>query len=330
MTILVTGATGFVGSAVVRRLLELGTAVRVLVRSSSNQTNIRDLSLEIVTGDLRDPDSLTKAVAGCTGIYHVAADYRLWTANPQDLYRSNVEGTRNLLRAAAAADVERIVYTSSVATLGLHKDGSPADEDTPVSLEDMIGHYKRSKFLAEEEVRRLVREEHLPVVIVNPSAPVGPRDIKPTPTGRMILEATCGRMPAYVDTGLNLVHVDDVAKGHILAFRHGRIGERYILGGQNMRLKDILNKIAILVDHPPPRICLPHNLILPIAYLAEAWARLFRTGEPFVTVDGVRLAKKRMFFSTTKAERELSYISRPPEQALTDAIDWFKTHGYNA
>ena len=328
MTILVTGASGFVGSAVVRRLLELDTAVRVLVRPSSNRANIQDLPVEVASGDLRDPDSLVKALMGCQGVYHVAADYRLWAPDPQDLYASNVDGTRNLLRAAGEAGVDRIVYTSSVATLGLHPDGSPADEDTAVGLQDMIGHYKRSKFLAEEEAKRLTQEQGLPVVIVNPSTPVGPRDIKPTPTGRMILEAACGRMPAYVDTGLNLVHVDDVAQGHVLAFRHGRIGERYVLGGRNMMLKEILTVIAGLVDRPPPRVRLAHNLVLPIAYLAETWAKLFGTGEPLVTVDGVRLAKKRMFFSTAKAEQELGYTSRPPEQALKDAIDWFQAQGY--
>jgi dihydroflavonol-4-reductase len=328
VTTLVTGATGFVGSAVARRLLDAGEAVRVLVRPESDRANITGLAVEIAAGDLRDRASLDAAVEGCETLYHVAADYRLWTRRPEDLYESNVAGTQNLLRAALASGVERIVYTSSVATLGRAADGAPADEATPVGLADMIGHYKRSKFLAEEAVRRLVAEEAAPVVIVNPSTPVGPRDIKPTPTGRMIVEAAAGRMPAYVDTGLNLVHVNDVAEGHLLAGRHGRIGERYVLGGYNMTLAEILKDIAKLVGRRAPKIKLPHNLILPLAFAAEGWARLFDTGEPFVTVDGIRMAKKRMYFSAAKAERELGYSARPALEALRDAIDWFHARGY--
>jgi dihydroflavonol-4-reductase len=326
--VLVTGATGFVGSAVARRLLDRGAQVRVLTRHGSNRRNIMDLSVEVAVGDLRDPGSVARALEGCTGLFHVAADYRLWVPEPDVLYQVNVDGTRNLLEAAAAAGVLRMVYTSSVGALGATADGTPGDEATPVQLSDMIGHYKRSKFLAEAEVRRLAAEAGLPVVIVNPSTPVGPRDIKPTPTGRMVLEAARGRMPAYVDTGLNIVHVADVAEGHLLAFEHGRIGERYILGGQDMTLGAILKTIARLAERRPPRIRLPHGLVLPIAYAAEAWARIDDSREPFVTVEGIKMARKRMYFSSAKAEKELGYGARAPDEALADAVAWFRAEGY--
>jgi dihydroflavonol-4-reductase len=325
--ILVTGATGFVGSAVVRRLLAAGEAVRALVRPGSNRRNLNGLKVEAVTGDLRDPASLERALTGCRGLYHLAADYRLWAPHPDELYETNVTGTKNIMFAAASAGVERIVYTSSVAALGLNTGGNPADEETPVSLADMIGHYKRSKFLAEEEIRRLVRDLDLPAITVNPSLPVGPRDIKPTPTGRMIIKAAAGHMPAYVDTGLNVVHVDDVAEGHLLAFSKGKVGERYILGGYNMTLGEILIGIAAEMGRKPPRVKLPHGVVLPIAYVSEIWARL--TGsEPFATVDGVRMAKKKMFFSSAKAESELGYRARPAVEALRDALAWFRANGY--
>ena len=327
MTILVTGASGFVGSAVVRALLADGKTVRVLLRPTSDRRNIDGLDVAVVAGDLRRAESLRGALDGCRFVYHVAADYRLWTPRPADLYETNVAGTENLIRAAIAAKVERIVYTSSVATLGINANREPGDETTPVGLTDMIGHYKRSKFMAEQAVRRLVAEHGAPVVIVNPSTPVGPRDIKPTPTGRMIVEAAAGRMPAYVDTGLNLVHVDDVATGHLLACRHGVIGERYVLGGTNMTLAEILRAIAFIVERRPPVIRLPHNLILPFAALAEGWARLFGAGEPFATLDGVRMAKNFMFFSSAKAEHALGYRARPVENALLDAIAWFRANG---
>jgi dihydroflavonol-4-reductase len=328
MTTLVTGATGFVGSAIVRCLLERGDNVRALVRPESNRANLGTLPLEIVTGDLRDQGSLSAAVEGCQTLYHVAADYRLWTPRPEELYETNVTGTQNLIQAAISTGVDRIVYTSSVAVLGRTTDGAPADEETPVTVGDMIGHYKRSKYLAEEAVRRLIAEEAAPVVIVNPSTPIGPRDIKPTPTGRMIVEAATGRMPAYVDTGLNLVHVDDVAAGHLLAHDKGKIGERYVLGGEDMTLAEILTAVAEIVGRAPPRIKLPHNLILPIAMVAEGWARLFKTGEPFVTIDGIRMAKKHMYFSSAKARAELGYAARPAKKALDDAIAWFKANGH--
>lgn len=328
MTTLVTGASGFVGSAVVRQLLDAGHRVRVLLRPGSDRRNVQELPVEIALGDLTDPASLGSAVRGCNALFHVAADYRLWAPDPRELYQCNVTGTGNIMRAAAEAGVGRIVYTSSVATLGQTRDGSPASEDTTACLADMIGHYKRSKFLAEAEVARLVKEEGLPAVIVNPSTPVGPRDIKPTPTGRMILDAALGRMPAYVDTGLNLVHVDDVATGHLLAFERGVAGQRYILGGENMTLKEILTGIAAMVGRPPPRLRLSPGLIMPLAYACEAWARLMDGSEPRITVDGVRMSRKYMFFSADKARHDLGFTARPVEEALSDAIEWFRRNGY--
>ena len=327
MTTLVTGATGFVGSAVARRLAAAGFRLRLLARAGSDRRNLTGLDAEVVEGDLTDPASLARAVTGCRTLFHVAADYRLWAPHPELLYRTNVDGTRQLMRVAADAGVERIVYTSSVATLGLRADGEPADESTPTSLAEMIGPYKRSKFLAEEVVLTMARAEGLPVVIVNPSTPVGPRDIRPTPTGRLVVDAAAGRMPAYVDTGLNLVHVDDVAEGHLLAFEHGTVGERYILGGEDLTLKVILDAVAGITGGRPPRLRLPHGAVLPIAYLAEGWARI--TGrEPRATVDGVRMARKRMFFSSSKAIATLGYHPRPAIDGLRDAVAWFRAHGY--
>ncbi len=323
MTTLVTGGTGFVGAALVRQLVQAGHAVRALARPGSDRTNLAGLPIETVEGDLRDPGSLARAARGCRALFHCAADYRLWSLRPADLYESNVEGTRALMRAALDAGMERIVYTSSVATLGLHRNGTPADEGTPVRLEDMIGDYKRSKFLAEEVVRSMVRDEGLPAVIVNPSTPIGPRDIKPTPTGRMILDAARGRMPAYVDTGLNVVHVEDVAWGHLLAFERGRIGERYILGGEDMLLRDILAEVARLTGRRPPRLRLPHGAVLPVAVASELWARFVSGREPRATVSGVRMARKRMFFSSARARAQLGYEWRAPAEALRDAVDWF-------
>lgn len=327
MTTLVTGATGFVGSAVVRKLIERGEAVRVLVRRQSDRRNLEGIEVEVVTGDLNDAASLAQAVRGCRALYHVAADYRLWVRDPERMFETNVRGTRTLMRAAAEAGVGRIVYTSSVATLATARDGVPSDETTPVRVEDMIGPYKRSKFLAEAEVQRLVGAAGLPAVIVNPSTPVGPRDVKPTPTGRVIVEAAAGRMPAYVDTGLNVVHVDDVALGHLLAFEHGTVGERYVLGGENLALKDILGEIAAICGRPPPRVRLHPNLVLPVAALSELWARL-GGGEPMVTIDAVRMARKLMFFSSEKAKGTLGYRPRPARAALADAVAWFRGHGY--
>jgi dihydroflavonol-4-reductase len=327
MTALVTGASGFVGAAVARCLLSENHRVRALVRESSNRRNLEGLDVDIVVGDLRQPESLRSALSGCTALFHVAADYRLWARDPETLYMNNVTGTINIMRAALEAGVERIVYTSSVATLGLNRDGAPADEKTPVTLDDMIGDYKRSKYLAEEAVMRLVREDDLPAVIVNPSTPVGPRDIRPTPTGRLIVDAAAGRMPAFVDTGLNVVHVDDVARGHLLAFERGRIGERYVLGGDNMSLEEILREVARVAGRPAPRVRLPHGLVMPVAYLSEAWARVFG-GEPLATVDGVRMSRKRMYFSSRKAERAFAYRHRPGADAIRDAVAWFRDSAY--
>jgi dihydroflavonol-4-reductase len=324
MKTLVTGASGFVGVAVARRLVRAGHEVRVLLRPTSDRRNLEGLPVEPAVGDLTDRASLQRALTGCAALFHVAADYRLWARDSSALYAANVDGTRNLMEASLAAGIDRIVYTSSVATLGLNADGTPANETTPSTLEDMIGHYKRSKFLAEDVVRHMVRERRLPAVIVNPSTPVGPGDIKPTPTGRMIADAASGRMPAYVDTGLNIVHVDDVAIGHELAFARGRIGERYILGGENLSLKAILDQIAELTGRAPPRVRLPHNLVLLIAYAAEGWARLTKLNSLTMTVDGVRMAKKCMYFSSDKARRELGYQARPADQALRDAVAWFQ------
>ena len=326
MKALVTGASGFVGAAVARALEAAGWEVRCLIRATSDRRNLQALSAEIVLGDLTDARSLARALAGCETVFHVAADYRLWARDPNELYRTNVEGTRNLLEEARRAGIERVVYTSSVATLGIPPDGTPGDESTPVRLTDMIGHYKRSKFLAEELVREWARGAG-EVVIVNPSTPIGPGDVKPTPTGRIIMDAARGRMPAYVDTGLNVVHVDDVASGHLLAFERGRAGERYVLGGEDLTLREILTEVARLTGRRPPRVRLPHGLVLPIAYAAEGLASL--TGRATqITVDGVRMARKRMFFSSAKAERELGYRHRPARHALADAVQWFGREGY--
>jgi dihydroflavonol-4-reductase len=325
--ILVTGASGFVGSAVLRRLIAAGQRVRALVRPTSDRRNLDGLEVEVVEGDLMSPPSLRAALDGCDGLFHVAADYRLWTRDPEKMFAANVDGSRMIMLAAADAGVQRIVYTSSVATLGIVQGGS-GNEDTSVGFDDMIGPYKQSKFMAEKEVQALFQSDRLPVVIVNPSTPVGPRDIKPTPTGRMIVEAASGRMPAYVDTGLNVVHVDDVAAGHLLAYAKGTPGERYVLGGENMDLGEILGVVAKLTGGRPPRVKIPHGLIMPLAYAAEAWTRLSGGVEPFVTVDGVKMARKKMFFSSDKARHELGYDPGPAEGALSDAVQWFRDNGY--
>ncbi len=325
MKALVTGATGFVGAAVARALLSAHWQVRALARKGSNRGNLAGLDIEVHEGDLMDTNSLERAADGCEGLFHVAADYRLGARDPSQLYRSNVEGTRNILNAARLAGVRRVVYTSSVATIGIPGDGTPGDETTPSALHNMIGHYKRSKYLAEEVVRQAAREG-LPVVIVSPSTPVGPGDVKPTPTGRLVLDAAAGRMPAYVDTGLNIVHVDDVAAGHLLAYERGRAGERYILGGRDMSLRQILEIIATLTGRTAPRVRLPYAVVLPIAYLAEGYARLTGTNGR-ITLEGVRMSRKLMYFSSAKALRELGYSSRPPALAFEDAIRWFRARG---
>ncbi len=327
MTALVTGANGFLGSAVVRALLADQTAVRALVRRGSDRRNLAELDVEIAEGDVTEPESLRRAAAGCAAVFHVAADYRLWVADPKPMYRANVEGSVNVLEAAAAAGAARMVYTSSVAVLGLRRDRAPADEETPVTVADMIGHYKRSKFLAEQAVRKRAIELGYPVVTVNPSTPIGPRDIKPTPTGRILLDAAAGRMPAFVDTGLNLVHVDDVAQGHLAALKIGTPGERYILGGEDFTLQQILTLVAAHVGKRPSTMRLPHWSVYPVAVAAEAVAR-FTHREPRVTLDGLRMSKKHMYFSSRKAERELRYQWRDPRLAIAAAVDWFKSNDY--
>jgi dihydroflavonol-4-reductase len=325
--ILVTGASGFVGAAVAKSLVAAGHPVRVLVRPTSPRTNIADPRLDVAVGDLRDAGSIERAMKDVRVLFHVAADYRLWARHPEEIVHTNVEGTRLLMAAALRAGVERVVYTSSVATLKARPGGEPSDETFPLDVKQAVGAYKYSKVAAERVVEAMVAEQNLPAVIVNPSTPIGPGDVRPTPTGRIIIEAAAGRMPAYVDTGLNFVHVDDVAAGHIVAWQKGRIGERYILGGQNVLLGDMLRDIADRVGRKPPRLRLPRRLIYPIAYGAEAIAH-FTGREPFVTTVGLKLAKDRMFFSSAKAERELDYRPRPYGEAVAEAIAWFRQNGY--
>lgn len=322
-----TGATGFVGAAVARLLLREGHQLRVLTRPHNDRRNLEGLDVELIEGDLGNGDSYRHALKGCQALFHVAADYRIWVPDPASMHRINIDGTRILMESALAEGIQRIIYTSSVATLGIHKDGTASNEDTPVCFEDMVGVYKQSKFLAEQEVHRLIKEKSLPAIIVNPSTPIGPRDIKPTPTGRIIVDAAKGHIPAYVDTGLNIAHVDDVAMGHWLAFQKGTLGQRYILGGENLGLGAILALIAHNVGRRPPRLQLPRELIFPIAYIMEGLAH-FTGQEPFVTVDALRMAKKKMFFSSAKAEHELHYKARPAEEAIQDALKWFRQHNY--
>jgi dihydroflavonol-4-reductase len=308
-------------------LLAKGAAVRVFVRSTSDLGNLEDLPVERLFGDLRDRRSVDRAVEDCEAVFHVAADYRLWVPQPKEMFANNVDGTRNVMLAAGEAGVLRIVYTSSVATLGLPQDVAAADEDTPATQADMIGPYKQSKFAAEAVVRALIADRGLPAVIVHPSTPIGPWDRRPTPTGQIIVEAASGHMPAYVDTGLNMVHVDDVAEGHLLALEQGKPGERFILGGDNLTLKEILIQIGEVTGRPAPRIQVPHKVVMPIAAMAEMWGRISHR-EPFVTLDGVRLARKKMFFTSERAKRRLGYRPRPASEAIVDAIDWFDRHGY--
>ena len=321
----VTGGTGFIGSAIVRALLEDGTAVRALVRPGASRENLADLTIETREGDLSDPDALARDVDGCQEVYHCAALYAFWAKDSREFYRANVEGTANILRAAARAGADRIVYTSSVATVTT-RFGEAGDESGSVKVEDAPGHYKRSKILAEAEALRLHREEGVPVIVTNPSAPVGPRDVKPTPTGRMIVDFLHGRMPAYVDTGLNVVDVDDVGRGHVLAARRGRPGERYILGGEDMELIDIFRALEELTGIPAPRVRLPHGAALLAALACEAVSRV--TGrEPAVTLESTKLARKHMYFDASKAARDLGFASGSAVGALEKAVRWFETSG---
>ena len=325
-TVLVTGASGFVGAAVARAALARGFKTRVLMRQGSNHANIAGLKVEPVEGDMRDADSMARALSDTRYLFHVAADYRLWAKDPSEIERNNLAGVRATMQAALKAGVERVVYTSSVAALK-PGNGEAVNETSRHTPQSAIGAYKRSKLVAEREVERLVAEEGLPAVIVAPSTPIGPRDIKPTPTGRIIVEAATGRMPAFVDTGLNLVHVEDVAEGHFLALEKGRIGQNYILGGADVSLETMLAEIARLTGRKPPRIKLPRGPLFPLAWGAEAMARI--TGkEPMLTADALRMSRYHMFFSSAKASSELGYRARPYIDGLTDAIAWFRSHGY--
>ena len=324
MEALVTGGTGFVGANVVRELLTEGATVRVLARPGGERKALAGLAVEIAEGDLLDPASLRRAVRGVETVFHVAADYRLWARDPRVLFRTNVEGTRAMLAAAADAGARRIVYTSTVGVLGIPRDGTPGTEDTPVSRADMVGPYKASKFLA-EEVARGMAKAGAPIVVVNPSAPVGPWDVKPTPTGRMIVDFMQGRMFASIDTGLNLVHVRDVARGHLLAARHGRVGERYILGHVNLSLREIFTLLAAITGRRPPRVQIPYAVAWFGAACLTGGARL--TGRvPQVSLTAVRMARKRMYFDPAKAVRELGLPQTDVRQALEDAVAWFRAH----
>ncbi len=325
--VLITGASGFVGSAVLRALDGRGLTLRAMVRSSSPRDNLAGVDCEVVEGDIRHTADVCHALEGVRWLYHVAADYRLWARDPLDIVRANLEGTRTVMEAALSRGVERIVYTSSVATLRAPDQPIPIDETAPLAEGEGIGAYKESKVAAERLVERLVAERNLPAVIVMPSTPIGPRDIKPTPTGRIVVEAAMGRIPAFVDTGLNLVHVDDVAAGHILAMANGRIGERYILGGQDASLREMLAVIAELTGRKAPTVNLPRTPLYPLAWAAEAVAQI--TGkEPMLTRDSLKMASHHMFFTSAKAERELGYTARPYRQALADALAWFRAEGY--
>ena len=327
MLAFVTGATGFLGSHVARVLLDQGADLRLLVRPSSDLRNIEDLKTDRVSGDLRDAASIEKAMSGCDVVFHVAADYRLWVRDPDEMYRSNVEGTRTILEAARKSKVRRVVYTSSVATMGFTAEGSSADENSPVSLDNMIGHYKRSKYMA-EEIAIAEGRNGLDVVIVNPSTPVGERDIKPTPTGKIILDFLKKKFPAYVDTGLNLVDATECARGHVAALEKGRSGERYILGGQNLTLKQILDKLAVITGFPSPTIKVPYFMALATGVVDEIFTGRIRGREPRVTIDAVRMGRKKMFVSSAKAERELGWKPLPVDNALRRATEWFQSNGY--
>jgi dihydroflavonol-4-reductase len=324
--VLVTGASGFVGSAVARALAARGFAVRVLMRANSPRTNLAGLECEIAEGDMRDWAAMVRAMKGVRYLFHVAADYRLWARDPEEIVRNNIDGVRGTMLAALETHVEKIVYTSSVAALKPIA-GAAADETSRHTEKTAIGAYKRSKVAAERFVESLIRDRGLRAVIVSPSTPIGPRDVKPTPTGRMIVEAATGRIPAFVDTGLNLVHVDDVAEGHLLALERGRIGENYVLGGQDASLREMLAAIAAMRGRSAPWMRLPRGPLYPLAYIAEAHARVTNR-EPFLTVDALRMSKYRMFFSSAKAERELGYKARPYAEGLRDALSWFERAGY--
>lgn len=326
MKVFITGATGFIGASLARELIREGCSVRALVRPGSDRRNLAGLDLELWEGDLRDRDSLERGLTGCDTLYHAAADYRLWTRKPAEMYEINVGGTRTILEAALRRGLSRVVYTSSVGTLGNPGNGTPGDEATPVVFADMVGHYKKSKFLAEREAESFV-SRGLPLVIVNPSTPVGALDVKPTPTGKIIVDFLNRKMPAYLDTGLNIIYVEDCARGHILAARHGRVGEKYILGNQDLTLCRIFAMLAELTGIPAPKVRLPHTPILIAAYVNEAISRVTRR-EPLIPLAGVQMARKFMFFDSTRAVRELGLPQRPVADALRNAVEWFRRNGY--
>jgi len=323
----VTGATGFLGSHVARVLAEQGAQLRLLVRPSSDLRNIADLNAERVEGDLREPASIEGALAGCDALFHVAADYRLWVQDQEQMYRSNVEGTRGLIEAARRQGVRRIVYTSSVATMGFGSNGALADENSPVSLADMIGHYKRSKFMAEQVAFEAARSG-VDAVVVNPTTPIGERDLKPTPTGRIVVDFLKRKFPAYVDTGLNLVDATECARGHIQAFEKGRAGERYILGGENLTLKQILDRLGAITGLPSPKVKLPYVFALAAGVVDETVTGRILGREPRATIDAVRMGRKKMFITSAKAERELGWRSVPVDDALRRSVEWFRANGY--
>jgi dihydroflavonol-4-reductase len=323
----VTGATGFLGSHVARVLAEQGAQLRLLVRPTSDLRNIADLNAERVEGDLRDPASIEKALTGCDALFHVAADYRLWVRDPEQMHRSNVEGTRGLIEAARRQGVRRIVYTSSVATMGFGSNGTLADENSPVSLADMIGPYKRSKFLAEQVAFEAARSG-VDVVVVNPTTPIGERDLKPTPTGRIVVDFLKRKFPAYVDTGLNLVDATECARGHVRALENGRSGERYILGGENLTLKQILDRLGAITGLPSPKVKLPYIFALAAGVVDETVTGRILGREPRATIDAVRMGRKKMFITSAKAERELGWRSVPVDDALRRSVEWFRANGY--
>ena len=327
MKAFVTGATGFVGSHVARVLAEKGAELRLLVRSNSNLKNIEGLNAERVVGDLRDPESLEKSISGCDAVFHVAADYRLWVRDPEQMYQANVEGTRGLLKAAKKSGVRRVVYTSSVATMGFTSNGHLADEDSPVSLDNMIGPYKRSKFMAEQVAMEAGRNG-MDVVTVNPTTPIGDHDIKPTPTGRIVVDFLKKKFPAYVDTGLNLVDVDECARGHVEAFEKGKSGERYILGSENLTLKQTLDKLAAITGLPSPSIKVPYVVALATGVVDEMFTGRLLGKEPRATIDAVRMGRKKMFVTSAKAEREIGWRQVPVDDALMRAVKWFQANGY--
>jgi dihydroflavonol-4-reductase len=327
MKIFLTGATGFIGNHVAHSLADAGADLRILTRKTSNLKSLEGVRGDTVVGDLRDVESLRSAVAGCDAVVHVAADYRLWVTDPEAMYAANVQGTRELLRLARDANVRRVVYTSSVATMGFKADGTVVDEATPVSLDDMIGHYKRSKFLGEQEAISAARDGQQ-VMILNPTTPIGAGDLKPTPTGRIVVDFLKHNFPAYMDTGLNLVDVAEVARTHVAALERGTPGERYILGGENLTLKQMLDRMAGLTGIPSPTMRVPHAVAMVFAVFDETVTGRIRGKEPRATVEAVRMGKKKMFASSAKAERELGFRVRPVDDALRAAIDWFRAHGY--